>query len=337
MTTPPPAAPAFDGDALVSPEAMAAAWGAWHARHGGKLGPGPAFREALAAGGAVIATPLLAEIEALRGGLKACLSGAVAHRDAAETRIADLTRERDEARAASAERKGYVLVPREPTDAMIAAAEAECRRMRGVIDPVLHVWDAMIKVVDDGPAAPAERDEMRCDGWQPISSYPNDTWPRLVWGPLLGQSVAYRGPKGDWLSMPAAHPLHAPTHWRSLPLAPHPDECDQVPGSEQPPGVEDMLAAACKPWQYHVGPPPSDDSPLSAVFGAGMAYTEALLAQRLGVDRYEGGDGSESFDGDATQTLVNILAAAGLYDAETGELARLRTAPRVGEEGEYRD
>lgn len=37
----------------VSPEALAAAWATWRKRHGGKLGPGPAFAEALAAGMAV--------------------------------------------------------------------------------------------------------------------------------------------------------------------------------------------------------------------------------------------------------------------------------------------
>lgn len=28
-------------------EEIAAAWRAWHSRHGGKIGPGPAFQEAL--------------------------------------------------------------------------------------------------------------------------------------------------------------------------------------------------------------------------------------------------------------------------------------------------
>jgi hypothetical protein len=39
---------------------------------------------------------------------------------------------------------GYKLVPIEPTEAMDAAARAECVRMSGVIDPVVHVWDAML-------------------------------------------------------------------------------------------------------------------------------------------------------------------------------------------------
>lgn len=34
---------------IVTPEAIAAAWQTWHSRHGGKLGPGPAFREAIEA------------------------------------------------------------------------------------------------------------------------------------------------------------------------------------------------------------------------------------------------------------------------------------------------
>lgn len=33
----------------VTPEMIAAAWAAWHARHGGRLGPGPAFVEAIEA------------------------------------------------------------------------------------------------------------------------------------------------------------------------------------------------------------------------------------------------------------------------------------------------
>lgn len=38
-----------------SPEMLAAAWDAWKSRHGGKLGPGPAFAEAVSA--AIAASP----------------------------------------------------------------------------------------------------------------------------------------------------------------------------------------------------------------------------------------------------------------------------------------
>jgi hypothetical protein len=31
----------------ATPEMIAAAWKEWHSRHGGKLGPGPAFVEAI--------------------------------------------------------------------------------------------------------------------------------------------------------------------------------------------------------------------------------------------------------------------------------------------------
>jgi hypothetical protein len=31
----------------ATPIMIAAAWGAWHSRHGGKIGPGPAFVEAI--------------------------------------------------------------------------------------------------------------------------------------------------------------------------------------------------------------------------------------------------------------------------------------------------
>ncbi|MGR9130821.1 hypothetical protein [Rhizobium leguminosarum] len=31
----------------ATPEMIAAAWATWHSRHGGKLGPGPAFVEAI--------------------------------------------------------------------------------------------------------------------------------------------------------------------------------------------------------------------------------------------------------------------------------------------------
>lgn len=37
----------------VTPEEIAAAWATWKSRHGGKLGPGPAFREAIEAAFAV--------------------------------------------------------------------------------------------------------------------------------------------------------------------------------------------------------------------------------------------------------------------------------------------
>lgn len=34
---------------IATPKMIAAAWATWHSRHGGKLGPGPAFVEAIEA------------------------------------------------------------------------------------------------------------------------------------------------------------------------------------------------------------------------------------------------------------------------------------------------
>ena len=91
--------------------------------------------------------------------------------------------------------------------------------------------------------------------------------------------------------------------------------------------VEAILKAACKTWEHYAGEPPDDGSPLSGVFVAGMVYTERLLAKLLDVTHYEGGDGSEDFDGDATQSLRNILAGAGLWDADENRA----TAPAAPE------
>lgn len=86
----------------------------------------------------------------------------------------------------------------------------------------------------------------------------------------------------------------------------------------------EVLKEACKPWEHYTGEPPDDGSPLSGVFVAGMVYTERLLAKLLDVTHYEGGDGSEDFDSDATQTLRNILAGAGLWDKDENTAADIQ-------------
>lgn len=96
-----------------------------------------------------------------------------------------------------------------------------------------------------------------------------------------------------------------------------------------------VMTEACKPWEHYTGEPPDDGSPLSGVFVAGMVYTERLLAKLLDVTHYEGGDGSEDFDNDATQTLRNILTGAGLWDSD--ENRAVKPAPdstRTGAETE---
>lgn len=57
-------------------------------------------------------------------------------------------------------------------------------------------------------------------------------------------------------------------------------------------------------------------------FNQGVLYTVDLLAKAIGApDTWFAGDGSEDYDDDLSQTLINILAARGLYDPETGEFA----------------
>ncbi|WP_238254178.1 hypothetical protein, partial [Methylobacterium bullatum] len=67
MTAPTPTPPCLGEQEAVArteatPEQIAVAWATWHSRHGGKLGPGPAFREAINA----VAGPLCNENETLR-------------------------------------------------------------------------------------------------------------------------------------------------------------------------------------------------------------------------------------------------------------------------------
>lgn len=50
----------------------------------------------------------------------------------------------------------WKLVPVEPTEEMVEAAAAECFRMKGVIDPVMHVWDAMLAAAPSPAASPSE-------------------------------------------------------------------------------------------------------------------------------------------------------------------------------------
>jgi hypothetical protein len=102
------------------------------------------------------------------------------------------------------------------------------------------------------------------------------------------------------------------------------DKLDEIAGLEavQAPMDDDrVLKEACKPWELATGEPPEYESPLFGVFLAGMFYAERLLAALLDVKRYEGGDGNEDFDEDATLTLRNILQEAGIYDLETGLFA----------------
>lgn len=47
----------------ATPKMIAAAWATWHSRHGGKLGPGPAFVEAINAAIEAMDKPSSTEVE----------------------------------------------------------------------------------------------------------------------------------------------------------------------------------------------------------------------------------------------------------------------------------
>lgn len=56
-------------------------------------------------------------------------------------------------------------------------------------------------------------------------------------------------------------------------------------------------------------------------FNLGVTHTVELLAKLLNIHDWIAGDGSEDYDSDLQQTLLNILTAKGLYNDETGTFA----------------
>lgn len=59
-------------------------------------------------------------------------------------------------------------------------------------------------------------------------------------------------------------------------------------------------------------------------FNKGVQHVVDLIARELGVTDWIAGDGSEDYDCDLWQTILNILAAKGLYDKDEGEFKALR-------------
>jgi hypothetical protein len=64
-------------------------------------------------------------------------------------------------------------------------------------------------------------------------------------------------------------------------------------------------------------------------FNRGVTHVVDLLAKTLGVTDWVSGDGSEDYDEDLAQTLMNILTAKGLYNPEDGVWA---ARPHLGVE-----
>lgn len=58
-------------------------------------------------------------------------------------------------------------------------------------------------------------------------------------------------------------------------------------------------------------------------FNQGVTHTVELLAKALGVEDWIAGDGSEDYDTDLEQTLLNILTVKGLYSPDEGTFAAL--------------
>jgi hypothetical protein len=65
-------------------------------------------------------------------------------------------------------------------------------------------------------------------------------------------------------------------------------------------------------------------------FNQGVLHVVHMLARVVKAsDEWNHADGSESYDDDLGQTLINILGAAGMYDENTGRFASLRPAVRL--------
>lgn len=69
--------------------------------------------------------------------------------------------------------------------------------------------------------------------------------------------------------------------------------------------------------------PPGELDHDNAQFNQGVTHTVELLAKALGVDDWVHGDGSEDYDEDLQQTLMNIVERKGLYDPGDGKWASL--------------
>ena len=61
-------------------------------------------------------------------------------------------------------------------------------------------------------------------------------------------------------------------------------------------------------------------------FNEGVQHVVDLLAKTIGSTDWVAGDGSEDYDEDLATTLLNILAAKGLYDRDEGTFATLPAA-----------
>lgn len=83
-----------------------------------------------------------------------------------------------------------------------------------------------------------------------------------------------------------------------------------------------ILATGCVPGEAE--PEYVYDDPR---FNKGVQHVVDLIARELGVTEWVAGDGSEDYDCDLWRTILNILAAKSLYDADEGKFAVVGTKP----------
>jgi hypothetical protein len=213
----------------------------------------------------------------------------------------------------------WKLVPVEPTQAMIDNAfdlETREERRRGI-------WAMMLAAAPLAPLADAATTETAAGGevdagqhWQHVK---RGTVYEIVGSASLQMSadlvdgsdlVVYRGEDGKlWAREEGEF-----TDGRFTLVT----NRTATTGASAP---GEVLSEACKPWEFHAGEPPEYDSPLAAVYDAGIGYAYERLAELLDVTDYQGGDGSEDYATDVMNTGRNILIAAGYAD-DDGDLLK---------------
>lgn len=92
---------------------------------------------------------------------------------------------------------------------------------------------------------------------------------------------------------------------------------------------EEELSKACEQWTKGSTEPPEWDSPLHGVFQAGISYTLNLVGSAVGATSWEGGDGTETIEGDVHVEVMNIMKAAGMFDDDDGAFATLAEIRRL--------
>lgn len=86
--------------------------------------------------------------------------------------------------------------------------------------------------------------------------------------------------------------------------------------------MSDELAKACAPWENGSIEIPDWDSPLHMVFQAGISYALQRVGAAVGAKSWEGGDGTETIEGDVHVEICNILKAADMFEDEAATFAK---------------